>query len=98
MSSAVRSRTHATDLEHEVLTVREAAQLLRVDQQTIYRKLWAGELPGDNSTGRWRLSREALLERTRLCQERRQATLNTKRSTTRRSTRLRRLVEPGGDE
>jgi excisionase family DNA binding protein len=55
-------RFNPTSQSKEVLTVREAAELLDVDEQTIYRKLWSGDLPGDKSTGTWRLLRSELIE------------------------------------
>lgn len=40
-------------MAEEYLTVREAAAVLRVDKQTVYRLVWAGELPRtDIGTGK----------------------------------------------
>ena len=44
----------------QILTVREAADYLRVHQVTIYRLLNDGELPGFRLGGSWRFSRAAL--------------------------------------
>ena len=46
----------------EVLTLEEAAELLRVDPQTLLARAQAGELPGRELDGEWRFRREALLE------------------------------------
>jgi excisionase family DNA binding protein len=37
-----------------VLTVRDLAELLRVDEKTIYRMAQRGELPGFKVSGSWR--------------------------------------------
>jgi excisionase family DNA binding protein len=47
--------------EPEVLTVKEAAALLRVCEETVRRKAFLGELPG-RKVGDWRFSRRKLLE------------------------------------
>lgn len=41
----------------EFLTPEEAAALLKVHSQTIYRKLRSGQLPGARIGGQWRLRR-----------------------------------------
>ena len=47
----------------EFLTVRETAELLRVDRQTVYVWIASGQLPGAYRFGRaWRIRRQALLE------------------------------------
>lgn len=47
--------------EHDVLTVREVAEQLRVSPITLYRLLKLGKLPGAFRMGRvWRINREAL--------------------------------------
>ena len=44
-----------------VLTLDEAAELLRVDGETLVERADSGELPGRRLAGEWRFSREALL-------------------------------------
>jgi excisionase family DNA binding protein len=46
----------------EVLTLDEAAQLLRVDERTVRELALRGELPGRKLGRAWRFSRAALLE------------------------------------
>lgn len=45
----------------EVLTLAEAAALLRCSPDTVRRRAMAGELPGRSGLGGWRFSRQALL-------------------------------------
>lgn len=47
--------------EPEFLTVREAAALLRVAEQTVRNELAARRLPGKKIGKEWRLSRTALI-------------------------------------
>lgn len=42
------------------LTVREVAQLLRVDEKTVYRLTQKKKLPGFKVAGAWRFKREDL--------------------------------------
>lgn len=48
----------------DYLTVREAADVMRVDKQTVYRLVWAGELPridiGTGKRPRYRTRRSAI--------------------------------------
>lgn len=44
----------------EILTIEEAAKLLRLNPQVVGRKLRSGELPGRQIGTVWRLSRKAL--------------------------------------
>ncbi len=46
----------------EVLTLTEAAKLLRVTSEALTRELERGTLPGRRINGDWRFSRAALLE------------------------------------
>ena len=46
----------------DVLTPEEAADYLRVDRETIYRRLRAGQLPGNKVGGQWRLLRQELIQ------------------------------------
>jgi excisionase family DNA binding protein len=48
--------------ETEVLTVEEAAQLLRFAPYTIREKAREGQIPGRKIGGEWRFSRRRLLE------------------------------------
>ena len=45
----------------EVLTVEEAADLLRVDEETVARLAESGELPGRKVGDEWRFTRNAVL-------------------------------------
>jgi len=47
-------------MTHEVLTVTEVAELMRVSTDTIYRLAVAGELPGRKVGRAWRFSRSAV--------------------------------------
>ena len=49
------------DVEREFLTVPEAADLLRVAEQTVRNELAARRLPGKKIGKEWRLSRTALI-------------------------------------
>ena len=51
-----------TEMEDALLTVKEAAQLLRLCPATIYRLLRRGALPGHRYGRSWRLTRAGLLE------------------------------------
>lgn len=44
--------------ENAALTVREVADLLRVDSKTVYRLTQRGELPGFKVAGSWRFMRD----------------------------------------
>jgi excisionase family DNA binding protein len=44
----------------QALTVREVAQLLQVDEKTVYRLVRKGELPGFKVAGAWRFTRPDL--------------------------------------
>lgn len=41
----------------QALTVKDVAQLLRVDEKTVYRLVRKGELPGFKVAGAWRFTR-----------------------------------------
>lgn len=43
--------------DNDVLTVREVAALLRVDEKTVYRLVKKRELPGFKVAGAWRFKR-----------------------------------------
>ena len=45
----------------EVLTLAEAAELLRVDEETVAKMAESGELPGRKLGDEWRLTRSAVL-------------------------------------
>src|SRR2546423_6514519 len=45
----------------EVLTLAEAAELLRVDEETVTKMAESGELPGRKLGDEWRLTRSAVL-------------------------------------
>ena len=46
---------------HEILTLNEAAALLRVSRRTMFRLLASKEVPGVKLGGSWRFSRDLLL-------------------------------------
>lgn len=46
----------------DVLTLQEAAALLRCSADTVRRRALAGDLPGRSGLGGWRFNRTALLE------------------------------------
>lgn len=50
----------APESSPEVLTPEEAALYLRVDRETIYRKLRAGKLPGNKVGQQWRIRKPDL--------------------------------------
>jgi excisionase family DNA binding protein len=45
----------------EILTAREAAELLKVHKRTVYRLAEEGVLPGSRIGHRWRFSRNSIL-------------------------------------
>jgi excisionase family DNA binding protein len=45
----------------DVLTLAEAAELLRIDEQTVAKAADRGELPGRKLGGEWRFARSAVL-------------------------------------
>lgn len=45
-------------VDNSVLTVREVAALLRVDEKTVYRLVKKRELPGFKVAGAWRFKRD----------------------------------------
>lgn len=57
----VVGRAALQEASPEVLTLGEAAALLRVDERAIEESAARGDLPGRQLGGEWRFSREALL-------------------------------------
>ena len=49
-------------VDHEMLTVKEAAQFLRVPVSTIYNLARLGQLPSSKVGKHWRFTRRGLLE------------------------------------
>ncbi len=47
-------------MQSDLLTPEEAAVLLRLNRETIYRNLRRGKLPGTKLGGQWRLSKTQL--------------------------------------
>ena len=43
--------------DHEILTIREVATLLRIGEKTAYTMAQSGELPGFKVRGQWRFRR-----------------------------------------
>lgn len=61
-SSALDAESVSVDALPEILTVDEAAQLLRLNRKTVYEALARGEIPGARRIGRsYRIARAALL-------------------------------------
>jgi excisionase family DNA binding protein len=48
-------------VEPDVLTARQAARLLQVDEQDVIELAELGELPGRRIAGQWRFARDAVL-------------------------------------
>ncbi len=53
-------------LDHEIYTIKEMSEHLRVHRATIYRLLRQGRLPGLRVGGDWRFSRAAIEQWERL--------------------------------
>lgn len=49
-------------VEHEILTIREVAQLLRVPVSTIYKLARAGHIPASKIGKHWRFTRRGVDE------------------------------------
>jgi len=47
-------------MQSDLLTPEEAAVLLRLNRETVYRNLRRGVLPGTKLGGQWRISKSAL--------------------------------------
>jgi len=60
-SGLVVGRVSLREADVEVMTLGEAAQLLRVDEQSLRQSAERGELPSRLIAGEWRFSRDALL-------------------------------------
>ena len=67
----IKSSTHAKKvhsettkglmkMQKEVLTVEEAAELLRLSKRSLYKLVRQGEIPGKKILNKWRLDRDAL--------------------------------------
>lgn len=44
----------------EILTIREVAELLKINEKTAYKLALAGEIPGFKVGGSWRFEREEI--------------------------------------
>ena len=44
----------------EILTIREVAELLKINEKTAYKLALAGEIPGFKVGGSWRFERQAI--------------------------------------
>lgn len=44
----------------EILTIREVAELLKINEKTAYKLALAGEIPGFNVGGSWRFERQEI--------------------------------------
>ena len=49
----------------EILTLRQAAEMLQISERTIQRMLKKGEIPGSQVGGQWRFDREQLRDMVR---------------------------------
>jgi len=47
-------------MQKEVLTVEEAAELLRLSKRSLYKLVSQGEIPAKKILNKWRLDRDAL--------------------------------------
>ncbi|MBC7333692.1 MAG: helix-turn-helix domain-containing protein [Actinobacteria bacterium] len=49
-----------TDKEEKLMTVKEVAEYLRLDEHTVYRMARKGEIPAYKVAGQWRFKKELL--------------------------------------
>ena len=49
-----------TDKEEKLMTVKEVAEYLRLDEHTVYRMARKGEIPAYKVAGQWRFKKDAL--------------------------------------
>lgn len=54
------STTHGGRMADEILTIREVAELLKLNEKTAYKLALAGEIPGFKVGGSWRFERQAI--------------------------------------
>jgi excisionase family DNA binding protein len=47
-------------MTEEILTIREVAELLKLNEKTAYKLALAGEIPGFKVGGSWRFERQAI--------------------------------------
>jgi excisionase family DNA binding protein len=47
-------------MDDEILTIREVAELLKLNEKTAYKLALAGEIPGFKVGGSWRFERQAI--------------------------------------
>jgi|GEM_PF-1113909 len=52
--------THGEHMTDEILTIREVAELLKLNEKTAYKLALAGEIPGFKVGGSWRFERQAI--------------------------------------
>lgn len=52
-------------MNHEILTIREVAQLLKINEKTAYKLAASGKLPGFKVGGSWRFRLDAIEKMTR---------------------------------
>ena len=57
---ASRSVTYGGRMADEILTIREVAELLKLNEKTAYKLAFAGEIPGFKVGGSWRFERQAI--------------------------------------
>jgi len=51
-----------SDKEEKLMTVKEVAEYLRLDEHTVYRMARKGEIPAYKVAGQWRFKKEHLEE------------------------------------
>lgn len=52
-------------MNHEIMTIREVAEYLRLNEKTTYRYALEGTIPGFKVGGAWRFRREEIVEWTK---------------------------------
>lgn len=61
MTNTATDERQAQSEDHDILTVDEAAEFLRLSRAAIYKLLRRGEIPAAKVLDRWRFSRRQLL-------------------------------------
>ena len=59
LGRATRDRVAAT-MADEILTIRELAELLKINEKTAYKLALAGKIPGFKVGGSWRFERQEI--------------------------------------
>lgn len=51
---------HGGNMSDEILTIRQVAELLKLNEKTAYKLALSGEIPGFKVGGSWRFERQAI--------------------------------------